>query len=457
MNSKKGNILIVDDNEELLIAFRLFLGPHFNKIETIKKPDQINNIIKKENYDIILLDMNFKAGINTGNEGIFWMNNIIKEDPTATVILITAFGDVELAVKAMKEGAVDFIQKSWDEDKILSTILSAYKLRKSRLEIKNLKQKQKHLFDKLDKESSPVIGKSAIMMDIIDTINKVAKTDANILILGENGTGKEVIAREIHRRSLRSDQIFVNVDLGSLTESIFESELFGYKKGAFTDAKEDKAGRFEIASGGTLFLDEITNINNNQQSKLLTAIQNREIIALGSERPVQVDLRMIFASNMDIERMSSEGSFREDLLYRINTIQIELPPLRKRVEDIPLLANHFLDIYSEKYKKPDLRLHHSSMEKLVKHSWKGNVRELQHVIEKAVILCNTKIIREDDVFFTVRTAKNINVPHSFNMAENEKVLILKALEKYNYNMSQTANKLGINRSTLYDKIKKYDL
>lgn len=457
MSIKKGSILIVDDNEELLIAFSLFLGPHFKNIKTIKNPGQLINLIRKESFDIILLDMNFEAGVNTGNEGIFWMNKILEEDPLATIILITAFGDVELAVRAMKKGAVDFIHKSWDEDKILSTLLSAYKLRQSKIEIKRLKQKQKHLNDNIKSNNTVLIASSEPMQKICKTITKVATTDANILIIGENGTGKEVVAREIHRQSDRSDQIFVNVDLGALTETLFESELFGYKKGAFTDAKEDRAGRFEIASGGTLFLDEISNTSMAQQSKILSAIQNKEIIPVGSQKAIQVDIRLIFASNKNLVSMVSSGTFREDLLYRINTILIEIPPLRKRKEDIFHLSNHFLTYYSEKYNKQGLIINQAAFEKLISHDWKGNVRELQHVIEKAVILSNNSVIKSEDIFFTTRSASLPDLPDSFNISDNEKLLINKALIHYNFNMSLTAKQLGINRSTLYDKIKKYGL
>ena len=323
MPKQKGKILIVDDNEELLIAFRFFLTKHFDKINTIKNPNLIPEYLRKESYDIILLDMNFTAGVNTGNEGIYWMKQILEKDPNASVVLITAYGDVELAVNAMKEGAVDFIQKSWDEKKILSTILSAYNLRLSKLKIEKLEQKQKHLSDKIDSDFNQIIGKSVAMQNVFQIIEKVAKTDANILILGENGTGKEIIAREIHRKSEKSNEVFVSVDIGALQENLFESELFGHVKGSFTDAKEDRVGRFEIASGGTLFLDEIGNLPMSLQAKLLTAIQNKEIYRIGSNKPIPVDIRLICATNKNPDEMVEKGDFREDLLYRINTIKIE--------------------------------------------------------------------------------------------------------------------------------------
>ncbi|UCG28156.1 MAG: sigma-54-dependent Fis family transcriptional regulator, partial [Bacteroidales bacterium] len=354
MQKTTGKILIVDDNEELLIALRMILSPHFGEIKTEKNPNLILSLIERESFDIILLDMNFKAGINTGNEGIFWMNKILEIDPDSTIVFITAYGDIELAVKSIKEGAADFIQKSWDQEKILSTIMAAYNLRQSKLEILRLKTKQSHLKEKIDRDYEFCTGESQIMQDLSRIIEKVAPTDANILIMGESGTGKEVIAREIHKLSARSDEIFVNVDLGSLSETLFESELFGYVKGAFTDAKEDKPGRFEIASGGTLFLDEIGNLTLPLQSKLLTAIQNRQVIRLGSNSPVPVDIRLICATNKPLFEMAEKGQFREDLIYRINTVQIEIPPLRDRPEDIPQLANFFLRNFREKYHKNDL-------------------------------------------------------------------------------------------------------
>ncbi|HKL09707.1 MAG TPA: sigma-54 dependent transcriptional regulator, partial [Bacteroidales bacterium] len=312
---KKGKILIIDDNEELLIALRLFLSEHFLVIDTIKNPNLIPEYLRKNGYDLILLDMNFSAGVNTGNEGIYWMKQIKETNPSVSVVLITAYGDVELAVNAMKEGAADFIQKSWDEKKILSTILSAYNLQQSKVRIKNLEQKQKHLSERIDQKYSNIIGKSSVIKEVLQMVDKVAPTNANILITGENGTGKEVIAREIHRKSNRSDEVFVNVDLGAISENLFESELFGYVKGAFTDAKEDRTGRFEIASGGTLFLDEIGNLPVELQSKLLTVIQNKEIYRVGSNKPVPVDIRLICATNMDLDKMVQENQFRQDLLY----------------------------------------------------------------------------------------------------------------------------------------------
>jgi len=457
MAKQKGKILIVDDNEELLIAFRFFLTKHFNKIDTIKNPNRIPEYLRKETYDIILLDMNFTAGVNTGNEGIYWMKQILEKDPNASVILITAYGDVELAVNAMKEGAADFIQKSWDEEKILSTILSAYNLRLSKLKIKNLEQKQKHLSEKIDSDFNQIIGKSTAMQNVFQIINKVCTTDANVLILGENGTGKEVIAREIHRKSKRASEVFVSVDIGALQENLFESELFGHVKGAFTDAKEDRPGRFEIASGGTLFLDEIGNLPITLQAKLLTAIQNKEVYRIGSNKPIPVDIRLICATNKDPEEMVAKGSFREDLLYRINTITIHLPPLRERDDDIILLAQFFLKKYAEKYNKPDLKFSSTTTHKLKDHTWQGNVRELQHTVEKAVILCDGNTILNYHCWPNGEQKTSKSVAKSLNLDENEKVIIEKAIRKYKGNISSAAKELGINRSTLYKKMEKYGI
>jgi len=454
---KKGKILIVDDNEELLIAFRFFLSKHFDVIDTIKNPNLIHESLRKETYDIILLDMNFSAGINSGNEGFYWMKQILEKELTVSVVLITAYGDVELAVNAMKEGAADFIQKSWDEEKILSTILSAYTLRLSKLKILNLEQKQKHLSDKIDSNYNQIIGQSSSMKSVFNLIDKVAKTGANVLILGENGTGKELIAREIHRKSDRSKEVFVNVDIGALQENLFESELFGHVKGSFTDAKEDRAGRFEIASGGTLFLDEIGNLPLQLQAKILSAIQNKEIYKVGSNTPIPVDIRLISATNKNLNDMIIEGSFREDLLYRINTIKIDLPALKERENDIALLANFFLTKFANKYNKLELKFNQNTINKLLQHSWPGNIRELQHTIEKAVILCDGKIILSNHCWPEGESSNKNFTLNTLNLNDNEKVLIEKAIQKYKGNISLASKELGINRSTLYKKMEKYDI
>ena len=455
--TKSGSILIVDDNEEFLIALKLMLSSHFDWVDTENNPESIISKIQKQSYDLILLDMNFRAGINTGNEGIFWLNAIQEVDNDATVVFITAYGDVQLAVKSVKQGAADFIQKSWDEKKILSTVLSALQLSKSKSEIKKLKHKQQHLAESINDGFQLCKGSSRSMEEVYQTIAKVAQTDANVLITGENGTGKEVIAREIHNVSHRSNEIFVPIDISALNENLIESELFGHKKGAFTDAKSERVGRFELASGGTLFLDEIGNLSMSAQVKLLSVLQTRQITKVGDNKQVEIDVRLISATNMPVEKMIKEGVFREDLLYRINTIHIHLPPLRDRIEDLTVLAKHFLSGFKEKYKKPSLDFKSSTLNKLAKHEWPGNIRELQHTIEKAVIMTSDNFIKPGDLMFQTVDNPTETESEIFNLAIHEKTLIVKALDKFGWNMSKTANELGINRSTLYDKIKKYEL
>ena len=392
--------------------------------------------------------------INSGNEGIYWLRKILEYDPLATVLFITAYGDIEMAVNAIKEGATDFIQKPWDDEKLLVTIMTAAKFRKSNLEIKKLRNKLIHLNENINKSFNMFVGNSPEMQKVFKTIAKVAGTEANILILGENGTGKELIAREIHKQSLRSGEVFVNVDMASFNEGVFESELFGHVKGAYTDAKEERAGRFEIASGGTLFLDEIGNLTMSMQSKLLAAIQNREIFRIGSNRPIPIDIRLISATNKPIIEMVVVNTFREDLLYRINTIQILLPPLRHRIEDIPSLVNHFLIMYGEKYNKQELKVSSQGMDALLKYSFPGNIRELEHMVEKAVILCESGILKQEDLFFQQKKF-HVAGKRSFDLELNEKQLILDALEMHGNNYTKTSNELNISRKTLYNKIKKY--
>jgi two-component system, NtrC family, response regulator HydG len=453
---QKPRILIADDNNDLLEGLKLFLSPHAGEVITLRNPNLIPGVLQQGNFDLILLDMNFTAGVNTGNEGLFWMKRILEDDPSATIVLITGYGDIELAVRAMKEGATDFIQKSWDEERILSSITTALKIRESRLEIRSLKNKARHLEDKILHESEVCWGKSPAMQQVFKTIDKVAGTDANILILGENGTGKEIAARQVHLRSARCSEIFVTVDLASLPESLFESELFGHKKGAFTDAFENKTGHMEVADGGTLFLDEIGNLSLPMQAKILSVIQNREYTPLGSTKRNVINIRLICATNKDLFRMVEEGQFRQDLLYRINTIQIELPPLRERKEDIPELIRHFLLTYNHKYGKNIRGLSALAMNKLMSHSWPGNVRELQHAVEKAVILAGEEELAPGDFLFN---SKRSILPefNTLNLEENEKQLVSLAVQKHRGNLSQAAKSLGINRSTLYEKIRRYGL
>ncbi len=456
-STKSASLLVVDDNPDLLEGLKFLLGPWFGVMDVISNPNLIPSRIQKFQYDVILLDMNFTASVTTGNEGIYWLKEILGMEPEAVVVMITAYGDIEIAVNAIKEGATDFLSKSWDEEKILSTLMAALRISRSKKEINHLKKQQQHLASQQDQGYPVFRSRAPSMAGIMKCIEKAAPTEANILILGENGTGKEVVAREIHRLSLRRQDIFVNLDLGSLSESLFESELFGYKKGAFTDAREDKAGRIELASGGTLFLDEIGNLPVHLQTRLLSVIQNHEITPLGGIRQVRVDVRWISATNRPLAEMIGENSFREDLFYRINTIQIELPPLRERKEDIPGLAGHFLEMFASRYRTGVPRLTEKGAEKLLGHHWPGNIRELMHCIEKAVIMSEDNIIGPEEFDFGNRAKRIHSKTGSFNIAENEKQLIISALDAFSGNMSRAARELGINRSTLYEKIKKYEI
>jgi two-component system, NtrC family, response regulator HydG len=458
MTKIKGKILIVDDNEGILKSLSFILRQEFEEVTTIRNPAKFTSLLQSGSFDVILLDMNFSAGINTGNEGLFWLKEIINDDPDAVVILITAYGDIELAVKAMKDGATDFIQKPFDPVKLVSTVRSAYNLRMSKVQVSKLINQQKHLSEDLDKKFTSLIGESPVMMNVLSTIKKVAPTEANVLILGENGTGKELIAREIHRQSKRADDVFISVDLGSLSESLFESELFGHVKGAYTGAGEDRKGRFETATGGTLFLDEIGNLPISLQSKLLTVLQNRYIIPVGSNKQVPIDVRLITATNKYLSDMIKNNLFREDLMFRINTVQIEIPPLRLRGEDILLLTEHFLKLYGKKYEKPYLKISGTAIDKLKQYEWPGNVRELQHMIENAVIMSEEEAIKPENLHFTARiSSENQLTDVSLNLSNVEKLTIKEALFKHKGNINRTAKELGITRKTLYSKIEKYEL
>ena len=456
MPSNQGNILIVDDNSEFLIGIKMYLSPYFNRIITEKKPERIPAYLNQEDLDIILLDMNFSAGINSGNEGMYWMRKIKKQSPDVEVIFITGYGEIELAVNSIKEGASDFVTKTQDEQHILAVLMKALKQRQSNHRIQNLQQKQQHLNRDLNRNFHLVGGKSAVMRKVLDLVKRVAATEANILILGENGTGKEILARQIHQLSARSNDVFIPVDMASIPESLFESELFGHRKGAYTDANENKPGRFEIADGGTLFLDEIGNLPLNMQTKILTVLQNREVMRLGSLQQVPIDVRLISATNMPLEKMVKEGNFREDLFYRINTIQLQLPPLRERKEDIPDLVDYFLQQFANKYEKTGLCFSEEILEKFCNHNWPGNVRELQHQVEKAVILAEDMVIQENDLQLHKQDFNNFR-PDTFDLAFHEKQLISQALKKFDGNMSEVARQLGITRSTLYHKIRRYDI
>ncbi len=452
----KGNILIVDDNKSIISTLEILLGPEFDTVTGITNPNQIPTELRTGDYNLVILDMNFQAGINSGNEGIFWLNQIKKSYPDISVVLITAYSEVELAVKALKQGATDFVPKPWDNSKLLATVKSAIQLNYSKKEVGYLRQKEKGLKQELNREQKYIMGSSPQLMKVMSVVRKVAKTNANILITGENGTGKELIAREIHRLSLRSREVMVDVDMGAISETLFESELFGHVKGAFTDARENRAGKFETANKGTLFLDEIGNLSFHLQAKLLAAIQNREFMRLGSDKPIPVNIRLVCATNKKLEQMVAEGLFREDLLYRINTIQIEIPPLRERGNDILLLADFFLKKYASKYGKYDLKINQPAQDKLLQYPWPGNIRELQHTIEKAVILSDSSVLKPEDFFFKqILSAKFDDEP--LTIEEMEKRMILSSIDKAAGNMSLAAEKLGITRQTLYNKIKKYGI
>ena len=457
MKNPEGRILIVDDDKDVCESLRMFLKYEFEEVFTLTNPNLLLQWIKKEQIDVVLLDMNYKAGIQTGNEGIYWIRKILKTDPEIVPVLITAYGDIELAIKAIKEGAFDFVVKPWDNDKLLSTLKAAYKLRETKIELKNLKEKHQQIYNDIDKKYKIIWGSSPAMQKIFEVIRKVAPTEANILIVGENGTGKELIAREIRRLSARSNEAFVHVDLGAISENLFESELFGHVKGAFTDAFEDRAGRFEIANEGTLFLDEIGNLPVYLQSKLLYSMQNKVVTRLGSNKQIPLDVRLIFATNKDLDKMISENLFRKDLMYRINTIQIEIPPLRKRKEDIGQLADYYLNHFATKYGKSHLKINEKAIEKLKTHSWPGNIRELKHSIEKAVILCDSMILSPVDFIFSQADRDFVNPEKSLRFTDLEKNAIIEALDKNDMNLSETARELGISRPTLYNKICKYGL
>ena len=458
MAKNKGKILIVDDNEDLLLAARLFLKQHFALVHTETNPENIPSLMKNENYDVILLDMNFTMDATSGVEGFMWLDKILKIDPAAVVILITAYGDVEMAVRAVRVGAVDFVLKPWQNEKLLATLSSALNLRYSKLEVDRLRSQQKQLRADIDQRYHDMIGVSSEMQQVFANIEKVASTDANILILGENGTGKELVARALHRRSERENEVFISVDMGAIAESLFESELFGHMKGAFTDAKENRPGRFELASGGTLFLDEIGNLSMPMQAKLLSVLEARKVTRLGSNVARDIDIRLICATNMPIYDMVAKNEFRQDLLYRINTVEIQLPPLRDRKEDIPLLVDHFLRIFSKKYQKGITTVSPAALKKLERYQWPGNIRELIHTLERAVILAETHILQPGDFLFPEMEKETEGVIlDNYNLEDVEKAVIRKALKKYAGNVSHAAKELGLTRTSLYRRMEKYGL
>ena len=450
--TKQGTILVVDDNKGILTAVQMLLGTCFEKVITISTPNKIKATLHDENIDVVLLDMNFSAGINTGNEGLFWLSEIKKEDASIQVVLFTAYADIDLAVRGIKEGAADFVVKPWDNAKLLETLKTAYNIRTANHKGISI------VTDKLvvSKESGMYWGESNAMQQLRSLIDKVARTDANILVTGENGTGKEMLAREIHILSNRKKETLVPVDMGAITETLFESELFGHVKGAFTDARADRPGKFEVANKGTLFLDEIGNLSYHLQAKLLTALQRRSIVRVGSNTPIPVNIRLICATNRDLQEMVQKGDFREDLLYRINTIHVEIPPLRERPEDIVPLTEIFLSKYTKIYGKTAMCLSLDAKEKLKAQPWFGNIRELEHTIEKAVIIAERSVLDGNDFDFP-RAKKKPVTKEATTLEEMEYNMIKNAMDKYSGNLSLVASQLGISRQTLYNKIKRYEL
>lgn len=453
---KNANILAVDDNKSILSALNILLTSQCRKLITLSDPNRLLSLLDQQLFDVILLDMNFTTGVNTGNEGLYWLNRILQKQPHVSVVMITAYGDVELAVKAVRAGAVDFVLKPWDNNKLITTIQAAIQLARSKSEVNRLKQKEEHLICHINSDRQAFIGSSEPILQMLTLIKKVATTNANVLITGENGTGKELVAREIHRLSPRNNQVMVTVDMGAVAESLFESELFGHVKGAFTDAKADRLGKIEMADGGTLFLDEIGNLSLPMQAKLLSVLQSRQVVRVGDNKPRPVDIRLVCATNANPQQMVADGLFREDLLYRINTIHIEVPPLRLRQNDIIELANYFTALFARKYNKGNLTISKEASQKLLKYNWPGNVRELQHAMEKAVILSDTSTLTSTDFALKTNPVEMFNLSEG-SLEEMEYKLIYNALQKQNNNMSAVAASLGISRQTLYNKLKKYGL
>ena len=450
---KNARILAIDDDQDILVAVKMLLRPEVKEIITEKNPEKIPSLLAHNQFDLILLDMNYKSSLNTGNEGIFWLRKIREINKTVAVIMITAYGDIDLAVRSVKEGANDFVLKPWRNEKLLVTLEDTLE------KVNDGKTKSpKNLVSK--SQGLQLLGESEAMQDVLYKIEKIAPTDANILILGENGTGKTEAAKLIHQKSLRHQNAFIHADLGSLTESLFESELFGHKKGAFTDAREDRAGRFEAANTGTLFLDEIGNISLPQQAKLLTVLQNREVIRLGTNTPISIDIRLISATNAAINEMAAHNQYRKDLIYRLNTIEITLPPLRSRGDDVVVLGEYFMKIYAEKYRKTLFEIDEKAKEKLRKYAFPGNIRELQHSMERAVIMSDNQELtaRDLDLNSSIESPVTVSSESStLRIDELEKSTILKAIERHDGNITKAARELGLTRTALYRRLGKYDI
>jgi DNA-binding NtrC family response regulator len=460
MDMKKnfGKVLIVDDDADVLQAAKVFLKQHVESVRTEVNPAQIPQLLGSDSFDVILLDMNFERDVSSGQEGFFWLKKILAMDPQAVVILITAYGDIGLAVRAIKEGASDFVLKPWQNEKLLATVSAALNLRSSRFEAENLRRRQQQLSADLDHPFHDFIGSSPAMQKVYQAITKVAVTDANVLIIGENGTGKELVARALHRHSARSGEIFLAVDMGGISETLFESELFGHVKGSFTDARSDRIGRFELGSGGTLFLDEIGNLPLSLQTKLLRVLETRQVTRLGANTPITVDVRLICATNMPIAELVNRRQFRQDLLYRINTVEIHLPPLRERQDDLKLLAEHFTGQVCRKYQKEPKTLSEAALKKLAGYHWPGNVRELKHALERAVILSDSPVLQAGDFLFS-QSPESLDGQafKDLNLEQAEEALVRRALNKHQGNISQAAKELGLTRAALYRRLEKYGL
>lgn len=447
MQLRNRSILVVDDDQDVLTAVRILLNTEAKEVHTEKNPEQLPALLASKKFDLLLLDMNFKSAINNGNEGFYWLNKVKELAPEMKVIMITAYGDIDLAIRSLKEGATDFVVKPWHNDKLLQTLVAA---------LAHQEKSKTKSHNTQNQETAELIGKSDVMQDILYKISRVAPTDANILILGENGTGKDLIANAIHEQSLRSGKPFVKVDVGALSEGLFESELFGHKKGAYTDASEDRSGRFEAADQGTLFLDEIGNISLQQQAKLLSVLQNRQVIKLGSNVSIPVNIRLICATNVALRELASDDRFRKDLIYRINTVEIVVPPLRSRGKDVLLLAKHFSKIYTDKYFKSPMALEEAALDKLLHYSFPGNVRELQYTIERAVIMAEGPLLKATDLVFSpIETA--IPASDDLSLKVLEKNAILQVIEKNRGNITWAAKELGITRNALYRRLHKYDI
>lgn len=460
MAKTKATLLIIDDDEDVLLSARLLLKKHYSNVITRNNPRELNQLISTEDIDVIVLDMNYRIGFNDGKEGMYWLEHIKSIDPDKVIILMTAYGEVELAVDAIKKGAFDFILKPWSNEKFLATISAAVNMSRSKEKINLLTSTNKALQKNIDEKFGPIIGSSDAMQAVLNTIDKVGETDANILILGENGTGKQHLAREIHKRSLRKNGPFVHVDLGALSESLFESELFGHKKGSFTDAREDKPGRFEMAENGTLFLDEIGNLPLYLQTKLLTVLQDRKTSRIGEGKERPFNARLLFATNAPLNTWVEEGKFRQDLMYRINTVEIEIPPLRKRPSDILEFVDHFLNVFREKYHKSHLTIGKAAKTLLESHHWPGNVREIQHTIERGVIMSDGQEIEISDFSLSDSRKSSDDLSQNLetmNLQDIEKMLIQKSLDKHQGNISKAAKELGLTRAALYRRLEKFNL